>query len=124
MSKSEVLAAEQRFFDALLAADSNELESVLADDFVMIDVLTGSEVERAILVDVVGSGKLRFERIDPERPRVRLHERTAVVTGRTEMEGRFGEAPFAASSRYTHVFVEQQGRWRLVAAQGTPIRAE
>ncbi len=30
-------------------------------------------------------------------------------------------APFAASSRYTHVFLERESRWRLVAAQGTLI---
>jgi len=37
------------------------------------------------------------------------------------MTGQFGETPFAAKSRYTHVYAEQQGRWRLVAAQGTQI---
>jgi hypothetical protein len=52
---------------------------------------------------------------------VRLYETTAVVTGRTRMKGRLGDAPFAASSRHTHVFVMQQGEWRLVAAQGTQI---
>ena len=33
------------------------------------------------------------------------------------MRGRFGEAPFSADSRYTHVCVEQQGRWRMVAVK-------
>jgi len=52
---------------------------------------------------------------------VRVYQTTAVITGRTEMSGQFGETPFATKSRYTHVYVEQQGRWRLVAAQGTKI---
>jgi hypothetical protein len=37
------------------------------------------------------------------------------------MAGVIGDTPFAASSRYTHVFVDQQGEWRLVTAQGTQI---
>jgi len=37
------------------------------------------------------------------------------------MKGRLGEALFAASSRYTHVFVDQRGEWRLATAQGTQI---
>jgi len=37
------------------------------------------------------------------------------------MTGRFGATTFTAASRHTHVFVEPAGRWRLVAAQGTPI---
>jgi hypothetical protein len=39
------------------------------------------------------------------------------------MEGRLGDTPFAASSRYTHVFVEEQGEWRMASAQGTSIAA-
>ena len=124
MSESAVRAEERRFFDALLAADGKELDQVLEDDFLLIDVLTGSQVEKSILVDVVSSGRLRFDRIELEESRVRLYGKTAIVTGRTEISGRFGEAPFATHSRYSHVFVERDGRWRLVSAQGTPITAE
>ena len=39
----------------------------------------------------------------------------------SEMAMSFGETATTARSRYTHVFVEQDGRWRMVAAQGTQI---
>jgi len=32
--------------------------------------------------------------------------------------------PFVASSRYTHVYIQQEGRWRMVSAQGTRIAPE
>ena len=118
---TEPLATERRFFTALVAADVEELDRILADDFLLIDVMRGSEVPKAALLEVLGAGQAKFAAIEPAESRVRRYGGTAVVTGRTQMHGRFGETPFAASSRYTHVYVEQQGRWRMVAAQGTQI---
>jgi len=118
------LAAEREFFTALVEAGLEALDRVLADDFVLIDVMRGAEVTKASLLAVLGSAQIRFDVIEPAEQRVRLYPATAVVTGRTRMSGRFEGAPFAALSRYTHVYVEQRGRWRLVAAQGTPIPSE
>ena len=115
------LAAERRFFDALVHGDVSALEDVLADDFLLIDVMSGSEVPRAAMLDVLRSGQLRFHSIEPAEARVRRYGETAVITGRTEMTMSFGETAMTARSRYTHVFVEQEGRWRMVAAQGTQI---
>lgn len=121
-SESDPVAADQQFFAALLAADTADLDGLLADDFMLIDVMTGSEVPRAALLDVVGSGQLVFEAIDPAEVRRRRYGATAVVTGRTRMAGQYAGAAFAAASRYTHVYVEgAEGEWRMVAAQGTPI---
>jgi hypothetical protein len=53
--------------------------------------------------------------------RVRRYAGTAVVTGEPQMRGRAGDLTWGAHSRYTHVYVEQDGRWRLAAAQGKQI---
>lgn len=123
-NESDVLAAEREFFTALVAGDPEALDRVLADDFLLIDVMTGSEIPRAALLAIIGSGQLGFEEIEPAEVRVRFYGNTAVVTGRTQMSGRFEETPFTVRSRYTHVYAEQQGEWRLAAAQGTQIAAE
>jgi hypothetical protein len=84
----------------------------------------GTEITKPSFLMAIQSGQLKFGPIEPIDVRVRVYQTTAVVTGRTEMSGQFGETPFTIKSRYTHVYVEQQGRWRLVAAQGTEIRSE
>jgi ketosteroid isomerase-like protein len=123
--ESGPLAAERQFFAALVAAGVAELDRVLADDFVLIDVMRGGEIDKPSLLAVVGSGQLRFLTIEPGEARVRRYQGTAVITGRTRMTGRFEDTPWEVASRYTHVFVEQDdGRWRLVAAQGTQIAPE
>ena len=116
--------ADRQFFTSLLEANVEALERLLADDFILIDVMSGSEITKSSLLAVIESGQLKFEAIEPVDSLVRWYQTTAIITGRTQMQGRFGELPFTAHSRYTHVFVEQQGQWRLVTAQGTQISAE
>ena len=120
---SAVLAAEDQFFQALLRGDRASLERVLAPDFLLIDVMTGSEIPRPVLLELVGSRQLVFASVERIDARVRLYGKAAVVTGRTRMQGHYGEQRFAAHSRYTHVYVQAGGAWRLVSAQGTPIAA-
>src|SRR5258708_30661293 len=120
-NQSDPLGAEQQFFSSLIGGDVGALDRILGDDFLLIDVMTGSEVKKPDLLAVLGSGQLKFEAFQPVESQVRLYGITAVITGRTEMIGRFGETPFTSSSRYTHVFVKDQSQWRLVSAQGTQI---
>jgi len=37
------------------------------------------------------------------------------------MTMRLGQATVTVQSRYTHVFADESGRWRLLSAQGTSI---
>lgn len=115
------LATDKRFFASLIASDAQALEGLLTDDFILIDVMTGSEISKSAFLAVIASGQIKFESIEPAENHVRLYQTTAIVTGRTQMKGRLGDFPFTASSRYTHVFVSQQSEWRLATAQGTQI---
>ena len=115
---------DQQFFSALIRADFAALDRILTNDFVLIDVIRGSEVSKSMLLSVIQSGQLRFETIAPDDVRVRLYDRTAIITGRTQMHGWFGDAPFSVQSRYAHVYIRPQVHWCLASAQGTPIESE
>jgi ketosteroid isomerase-like protein len=115
-----VLAAEQRFFDSLTASDRHSLDEILADDFTIVDVMTGNVVPKQAFLDFVSSGTVKFEKIERLEADPRFYENTAVIVGRTRMTGRFEGQSFELNSRYTHVFVKH-GSWRLAAAQGTQI---
>jgi|SRR6267142_1008967 len=115
------LAAEQKFFGALIAGKVEVLDQLLIDEFILVDVMRGAEITKPGLLAAVASGQVKFESIEPSETRVRRFGSTAIVNGRTKMRGRFGESTFAVRSRYTHVYVEQQGRLRLASAQGTQI---
>ena len=119
--EAEVLSAERAWFDGLLAGRVPQLESLLTGDFQIIDVSSGTQADRTMLLGALGAGQLRFEAIDVLESQTRSYGDTVLVTGRTRMRGEYQGQPFGAHSRYTHVFVRQEGRWRLASAQGTPI---
>ena len=121
--KLDPLVTERAFFSALLSGNIDSLDSILADDFLMVDVLAGSEITKPMLLAAVGASQVKFEAIEPVESRVRIYSAdTAIIVGRTEMRFRAGEQSFSFSSRYTHVFVLQDGSWQLASAQGTQIR--
>jgi len=115
------MKGEEMFFAALLRSDGNALRGILTTDFLLIDVMSGSEVPRDTLIELVGSGQLRFESVERIDSRVRQYGNAAIVTGQTRMRGSFGDQRFEAHSRYTHVYVRHDDTWQLASAQGTPI---
>jgi GNAT superfamily N-acetyltransferase len=121
----EVLACDESFFTALLAADHDLLGTILADDFVIIDVLSGQVAHREELLGAISSGQLRFAEVTryAEDRSVRLRDSAAVVTGRTRMVLCYQGDEVTVDSRYTHVHARENGRWRLMSAQGTPVHA-
>jgi ketosteroid isomerase-like protein len=116
-----LLATDKQFFDALIHSDVEVLDRILSEDFIIIDVLKGAETSKPEIVGAIGSGYVHFEKIEIRDNRVRLYDRTAVITGQTQMTVSFSGTSSAISSRYTHVYCELRGKWRLVSAQGTSI---
>jgi ketosteroid isomerase-like protein len=115
--------ADSDFFKGLLAGDIPALESQLAEDFLIVDVASGSVHRRVAFLLAIGA--VIFQEIEtfPEESVTHLTGAgTGIVIGRTAISycGGAGSATELAS-RYTHVFQADGGNWRLLSAQGTPI---
>ncbi len=109
------MKAESALFGAFVEVRPDELGMLLADDF-LLAYLSGGIMSKTALIQAVGSGQLRFDEIEPAESVVCFYGSTANAAGRTQMRVRFGETSFAVHSRYTHVYVEQDGQLRLVSA--------
>jgi ketosteroid isomerase-like protein len=122
--RAAVLDRDQRFFEALMAADVPALEDLLAEEFILVGVNDGAVVPRSALIEAVASGAVRFPAIEsyPDEAIVRRLGEVAIVVGRTGMNVTAPDgAGFTLGSRYTHVFTADTDGWRLISAQGTPI---
>jgi len=80
--ESGPLAADREFFAALLRGSVEDLNRVVADDFILIEVMGGSEITKSALLAAIQSSQLKFGPIEPTEVRVRVYQTTAVITGR------------------------------------------
>ena len=121
--RAALLAADRTFFDTLVSGDGAAVGALLAEDFVIVSVQDGSANSGADLVAAIEGG-LVFPAVTdyPDEAIVRVVGEVGIVVGRTAMSftGPDG-TPFAAGSRYTHVYVRVSDGWRLLSAQGTEI---
>lgn len=70
----------------------------------------------------VKSSKITLDSLELSDLRVRIEGNTAVVTGVNSSKGRDEKGlPFDRRSRFTDVFVKRDGRWQVLATQGTVI---
>jgi hypothetical protein len=121
--ESSVRTAEADFFSALVAGDTGTLDRLLAADFTLI-ATNGMVISKGELMGAIAGGILVFDRIEPVSATVRSYGGTAVVTGQTKMSARFAGMSSVMDSRYTHVYVEMDGRLQFVTAQGTAVPAQ
>src|SRR5215831_2536796 len=87
----QIPACEDSFFSALLTADHQTLATKLADDFVIVDVISGHAARREDLPVAISSGELQFAdvRQHTEERSVRHRNSLAAVIGRTQMLMRY-----------------------------------
>jgi ketosteroid isomerase-like protein len=117
--------ADASFFEALVERDIPTLEALLAEDFMIVDVTSGSVHTRAAFLEAISGRMVTFQEIKtfPDETLVRLAgPGTGIAIGRTAMS--FSDAQGAlteVASRYSHVFRADGESWQLISAQGTPI---
>jgi ketosteroid isomerase-like protein len=119
-TKKEVAAVQAAFHQAILAADLKTLET-LADESFIWTHRDGRQVTRRQLLDQLGSGQLKYLKLETNNVTVSVYDDTAVVRGsaprqRSAFPGSTGAGdatPFTAF--YTLTLVNKGGSWKAVA---------
>ena len=99
---------------AQIGADAVALERIYADDFIGVGP-SGTVRTKAQVISDFTAGDLKFQSITTDEVQVRVYENTAVETGLSTMVGQDKGKAIPRDTRFTRVWVKQQGRWRLVA---------
>jgi uncharacterized protein (TIGR02246 family) len=112
---------EQRLADAWVQGDRRFIEGLLADDWSVTDGAGRILTRQQVLEETFGSADRRIEAMSIDEVEVRLLGSTAVVTGRTLAVGSYRGERATVTLRFTDVFHERDGRWQIVASQGTTV---
>jgi len=99
---------------AQISADALALDRIYAGDFIGVGP-SGTVRTKAQVISDFTSGDLKFHSITTDDVQVRVYGNTAVETGRSTMNGQDKGVAVPRDTRFTRVWVKQQGRWRLVA---------
>src|SRR5262245_226380 len=99
---------------AQIGADAAALDRIYADDFIGVGPRGTVRTKPQVISDFT-SGALKFQSITTDEVQVRVYENTAVETGLSTMIGQDKGKTVPRDTRFTRVWVKQQGRWRLVA---------
>jgi uncharacterized protein (TIGR02246 family) len=99
---------------AQIHADAASLDRLYADDFIGVGPSGTVRTKQQVIADFT-SGTLRFQSITTDEVQVRVYGNTAVETGLSTMKGEDKGKTIPQDTRFTRVWVKQQGRWLLVA---------
>jgi uncharacterized protein (TIGR02246 family) len=99
---------------AQIHADATALDRIYAADFIGVGP-SGRVRTKAQVISDFTSGDLKFQSITTDEVQVRVYENTAVETGLSTMVGQDKGKAVPSDTRFTRVWVKQQGHWRLVA---------
>jgi uncharacterized protein (TIGR02246 family) len=99
---------------AQIGADAAALDRIYAEDFIGVGP-SGTVRSKSQVISDFTSGTLRFQSITTAEVEVRVYENAAVETGLSTMSGQDKGKAVPRDTRFTRVWVKQQGRWRLVA---------
>jgi hypothetical protein len=111
---AELSRLEQVWNEAHLRGNAEALDHLWADDFV-VAVPKMRRFTRADALDMVRSGRMRFERYETSELRVRVYADAAVVTGRLERSRNMAGRVVNDNWLFTKAYVRLQGQWRVVA---------
>jgi uncharacterized protein (TIGR02246 family) len=99
---------------AQVGADASALDRIYADDFIGVGPIGTVRTKKQVISDFT-SGTLKFQSITTDEVQVRVYDNTAVETGLSTMDGKDKGKSVPRNTRFTRVWVKQQGHWRLVA---------
>ncbi len=116
--EQQVRQLEHQSHEAFLQRDTETLNRILADDFIVTDP-EGRLLTKADWIADMTTGELTFESIHMDDLQVRIYGDAAVTIGRVTMKGQSKEGGVNGQYCYTAMYVKQDGRWQAVAEQAT-----
>lgn len=116
-AKETVVAdIEKKRFAALVSKDFTYLNEVLGEDLVYCHS-SGLMDTKATFVQSIKDGKLTYNEMTPEELKVRIYDKTAIITGICSAKVISNGQPLNTRFRFTDVYIKRKEGWQMVSWQ-------
>lgn len=120
---AQLLYMQREWNDASKSRDAAWFERNFADDATFVSYGTGALRTKAEWIANFKDSKTAFDSIEPSDMSVRVEGNTAVVTGILHLKGRDDKGQLLDHRfRFIDAYVKRDGRWQVLAAQGTRVQ--
>ncbi len=117
---ADVLAAEDRRYEALLGPDLPTLERLFHDRLSYAHS-SGVRDTKAEYLEKIGNGYYDYQRLDHPVERVEVVDGTVVVIGRMTADLTVQGTPKTLDNLALAVWTKDTGEWQLLAYASTPL---
>jgi len=111
-----IRSLEMKWADSYKSRQFAVLSSLIDDDYV-ITVEDGSTYGKVGLLSHTAKASEHVEVAEFSDLKIRMHTGTAVVTGRYHEGGESAGKRYDYNDRFTDVWMNVQGKWKLIASQ-------
>lgn len=114
----EIEALEQQWREAIVTNNVNQMDRLLADDYIGI-TSNGTVETKAQDLAQRRAGTVRITKLTLSDMHVRIYGDTAVVTSQAQLEGTNGASDISGKYRYTRVYTRRLGQWKIVSFEAS-----
>jgi len=111
---------ERDWAQAIITADTARIRRILSPE-VVLTTPEGTVLNREEDLAELAKGEFKADEFEAVDMQVKVYGDCAVVTGRTNVKGKYKGQDVHDQFRWTDTFVRRSGRWWIVASQATPI---
>jgi hypothetical protein len=121
-AEEAVLKADTARFTAMVKADANALDKLLAEELTYTHS-NASVQTKAELISDIKSGKIKYLSVEPGDRKARIFGNMAIVTGGASVHITQNGNDLTFKIRYTNAHINRGGSWQMVAWQSTRLPA-
>jgi ketosteroid isomerase-like protein len=117
----EIDGLEMEWRQAQLSNNLAVIDRLLADDYLGISAVGTLETKADVLAEH-RAGKLKITQLYLSDVKIRIYGDTAVVTSKAELRGENDGRDVSGRYRYTRVYNDRGGQWKIVSFESSQMR--
>ena len=112
---------ERQRFEAMCEKDVGLLKTMLTEQlsYTHSNGLVESKDQH---LENIKSGKIVYQKIQPEGLKIRTFKKSAIITGFVQVAGLYNNTPFDVRLHYLDIYIKQRRKWKLAAWESVKVK--